>query len=117
MFFESFWSKLPNSFLSQHLGNSKSIFYFDWLLKIAFVNKVPVGCRSSEECKNEASCIEGKCAKVDAFVKRARKMKKKSQEKRARGGQRSLRVSSSSTENIGNVGVVGTPELNIVEKD
>ena len=52
---------------------------------------------------------------MDAFVKRARKMKKKSQEKR--GGQRSLRVNSSSTENIGNVGVVGTPELNIVEKD
>ena len=54
---------------------------------------------------------------MDAFVKRARKMKKKSQEKRARGGQRSLRVNSTSTENIGNVGVVGTPELNIVEKD
>ena len=73
------------------------------------------------ECKNEASCIEGKCAKVDAFVKRARKMKKKSQEKR--GGQRSLRVNSPRTEfdiydeTKGNIGVVGTPELNYVEKE
>ena len=108
-------------FLTRSIGNSKSIFYFDWPLKIAFVNKVPVGCRSSKECKNEASCIEGKCAKVDAFVKRARKMKKKSQEKR--GGQRSLRVNFSRTEfdiydeTKGNIGVVGTPELNYVEKE
>ena len=49
-------------------------------------------------------------------------MKKKSQEKR--GGQRSLRVNSPRTEfdiyddeTKGNIGVVGTPELNIVEKE
>ena len=46
-----------------------------------FLNKVPVGCRSSKECKNQASCIEGKCAKVDAFARRTpkkiAKMKKK----------------------------------------
>ena len=59
---------------------------------------------------------------MDAFVKRARKMK----EAKKRGGQRSLRVNSASSQQKGksefdiyddeeNKGVVGTPELKYVE--
>ena len=82
------------------------------------VNKVPVGCRSSKECKNEASCIEGKCAKVEAFAARARKIGKV---KKKRGGKRSLTINSTPAndvnEDTAHRGVVGEPELTYVDSE
>ena len=83
------------------------------------VNKVPVGCRSSKECKNEASCIEGKCAKVEAFTARAR-ARKIGKLKKKRGGQRSLTINSKPANDVNedtHEEAVGEPELTYVDEE